>query len=193
MDTLTRNAFSAFLAIATFYGTYTGRNPDHPTQIVAADSDAARAFGDIFYNNPPPDHIAAIRPLLTNLETAMSNVLRTTSNLPATAPGTATYNEIYISVDFRWLILPILSIVLSLVFLVAVAVETRRKEVPVWKDGLGKVLCAVEPETRVRMEELEDTKERWGSVPVVVEREGERGWWLRGPSGEWWARKRGER
>ena len=192
MEAVTRNDFTEVLAIATFYGTYTGNNPDHPTQVHDSTSDAARAFGDIFHNKPSPDHIAAIRPLLTNLETAMSNALRTSSNIPATAPGTANYNEIYISVDFRWLVLPILSIALSLVFLVAVAVETKRKGVPVWKDGLGKVLCAVEPETRVRMEKLDDNKEGWESVPVVIEREGRRGWWLRGPREEWWASRRGK-
>jgi len=92
--TVTRNDFTEVLAIATFYGTYTGNNPDHPTQVHDSTSDAARAFGDIFYNKPSPEHIAAIRPLLTNLETAMSNALRTSSNIPATAPGTANYNEI---------------------------------------------------------------------------------------------------
>lgn len=75
--------------------------------------------------------------------------------------------------------------------LVAAAVETRRKEVPIWKDGLGKVLCAVEPEIRVRMEWLEENKDGVGSVPVMLKREGSWGWWLRGPGKEWWARKRG--
>ena len=189
METATHSAFIAYLAIATFFGTYTGPNPDHPDQIRDASSDAARALGDIYYNNPPPDHIAAINPLLSNLETSMSNVLRTTSNDPATAPGIAIYNEPFISVDFRWLILPILSVALSLVFLVAVVVETRRKEVPVWKDGLGNVLCALEPETRMRMEGLENGPKGTGSVPVVLEREGGRNGWLRGPGDEWWAKK----
>ncbi len=192
MEGATRSAFKSFLAIATFYGTYSPSTPETANVDRNTDSDAGFAFGNIFYSNPPPgDHIAAIRPLLTNLETAMSNSLRETAIAPSNITGTATSNQIYISVDFRWLVLPILCLVLSLLFLIAVAVETRRKDVPLWKDGFGKVLCAVEPETRARMEALEDTKEGRGSVPMVVEREGGQGWWLRGPREEWWLRKRG--
>ncbi|KAL9106189.1 MAG: hypothetical protein Q9187_008594, partial [Circinaria calcarea] len=102
MESLTLAAFRSYLADAIFYGTYTAPNPDHPDQASEASSDTALAFGEIFYNNPPSNHITALSPL-TNLETAISNVLRTTSNNHTTAPGTANYNEIYISIDFRWL------------------------------------------------------------------------------------------
>jgi len=198
MESLTANAFNSFLAIATFYGTYINGTPSHPNVDHDATSDAARAFGDIFYNNAPSDHVAAIRPLLANLETSMSNAMRNTSIIPSKALGTATYDEVFISVDFRWLTVPILSIILSLLFLVLVMVETRRKEVPVWKDELDKALLAVEPETRARMEGLMGAsnggagsgERQMGEVPVVVEKEGKRGWWLRGPDEEWWASRR---
>lgn len=176
METGTRESFTAYLAVAVFFGT-------------TEESDAASAFGDLFDNNPPSDHLAAIRPLLTNLETSMSNALRTTSNNQSNVFGIANYDEIYISVNFRWLILPMLSIALSLIFLVAVALVTRRREVPLWKDGLGKALCALEPETRIRMEGLNDGKDGARNVPIVFERDGGRGWWLRGPGEEWWTRK----
>ena len=69
---------------------------------------------------------------------------------------------------------------------------------PVWKDDLDKALLAVEPETRARMEGLMEASNggagrgegRMGEVPVVLEREGKRGWWLRGPGEEWWVSRR---
>lgn len=198
MENSTAHAFNAFLTVATFHGTYRNATPNYPTLLRDATSDAAGAFGDIFYNNAPSDHVAAIRPLLANLEISMSNAMRKTSNIPDKALGTATRNEVFISVDFRWLAVPILSIILSLVFLVLVVVETRRREVPVWKDDLDKALLAVEPETRARMEGLMgasnggagSSERQMGEVPVVVEKEGKRGWWLRGPDEEWWASRR---
>lgn len=181
MESATALALNSFLATGTFYGTYSGPQPDHPDSRNVASSDAARAFGDIFYNNPPHDHLDAIRPLLTNLETSVSNAMRITSDNKATASGTASRDEIYVDVEFRWLIVPILSIVLSLVFLVFVMVETRMKDVPAWKDGLNHTLFALEPETRIKMERLMGDGKGPESVPVVFEREGGRGWWLRGP------------
>ncbi|KAK4694881.1 hypothetical protein P7C71_g2768, partial [Lecanoromycetidae sp. Uapishka_2] len=190
----TRLAFASYFAIATFFGTYsapsnTSADPNDPGR---ASSDAARAFGEIFYGDPSPDHIAAIAPLLTNLETALSNAMRSTSDHPSNITGTSTYEETFISVDFRWLVLPIFSIALSLLFLVAVALVTRKSEVPLWKDKIGKVLTALEPETRLRMEGLDDSKDGVGAVPVVFERDGGRGWCLRGPGEEWWARQKEE-
>ncbi len=69
---------------------------------------------------------------------------------------------------------------------------------PVWKDDLDKALLAVEPETRARMEGLMgasnggagSSERQMGEVPVVVEKEGKRGWWLRGPDEEWWVSRR---
>jgi len=198
MESFTAAAFNDFLAIATFYGTYSNGSARNPNIGRGGDSDAARAFGDIFYNKAPSDHVAAIRPLLANLETSMSNAIRTTSDIPYKALGTATYNEVFISVNFWWLTVPMLSIVLSLVFLVLVMRETKRREVPVWKDELDKALLAVEPETRARMEEVMGARHGGagrgegpvGEVPVVFEREGKGGWWLRGPGEEWWVRRR---
>lgn len=193
MDGITASALNSFLAVATFYGTYSGPLPDIPTLAIDVTSDAARAFGEIFYNNnPPKDHVAAIGPLLTNLETGMSNALRTTSDINANTLGTASIDEVHIEVDFRWLIVPILSIALSLVFLVLVMAETRKRDVPVWKDGLDHALFAIEPETRARMEGSvggSNVGEGLEGVPVVLERERGRGWWLRGPGEEWWTRR----
>ena len=181
MESFTYLHLSQYLSTATFYGTYDMSTPEFPTLAHTADSDAARAFGEIFYNNPPPDHVAAIKPMLANIETSMSNALRDSSINPETAFGTPYYTEVFISVDFRWLIVPILSIALSLLLIVAVAAETRRKHIPVWKDGLSKVLCALEPGTRFRIEELGESREGAGHVPVVLARKDDegRGWWLK--------------
>ena len=41
--------------------------------------------------------------------------------------------EIYIVVDFRWLILPIISVIFALIFLVAVMIESAQCGIPAWK------------------------------------------------------------
>ncbi len=56
MESGTANAFNSFLAVAAFYGTY----GMPPAFLDDATSDATRAFEDIFYNNAPSDHVAAI-------------------------------------------------------------------------------------------------------------------------------------
>ena len=108
--------------------------------------------------------------------------------MPDSTFGTATYYETYISVDFRWLIVPILPIALALVFLVAVVAESRSRHIPVWKDDQTAALLAIEPETRGRMEQLDAAQMR--DVPVVFEHEGRRSWQLRGPAEPgWWVKE----
>ena len=84
--------------------------------------------------------------------------------------------------------MPILSIALALILLIAVMVETRAKHIPIWKDDMLAALFAIEPETRTRMEQLDIASLK--NVPVVLEREGNRGWQLRGPAEPgWWAQR----
>ena len=59
--------------------------------------------------------------------------LRTTSDNNSTAPGIAEALETHIAVQFRWLIVPIASVILSLILLSAVIFETARSGAPAWK------------------------------------------------------------
>ena len=85
---------------------------------------------------------------------------------------------VFISVDFRWLIVPILSIGLGLIFLLAVIFETWRSGAPIWKDGQLDALYAIDAETRARLEAFDDADTK--SVKVKLEEGGQRGWELRG-------------
>ena len=100
------------------------------------------------------------------------------SALTVTAPGTPSHMAVFISVDFRWLIVPILSIGLSLVFLLAVMFETWRSQAPIWKDGQLDALYAIDPGTRVMLEALDGAGMK--SEEVRLEKGGQRGCGLKG-------------
>ncbi|MCJ1270468.1 hypothetical protein MMC22_010365 [Lobaria immixta] len=176
MEQVTRDTFNRYLAAAAFFGEY---SPAHPQGFNhnESSSDAARGLSDRLYNGNPKG-MQGMSDLLANVATSMSNALRTTSDHSESAPGTATYFEIHISVNFRWLIIPILSIVLAFVFLIAVIAESRRKHIPAWKSDQIAVLFAIEPEMRARMERLDAAQVK--DELVVLERKGPRGWQLRG-------------
>ncbi|KAL9041872.1 MAG: hypothetical protein Q9214_003960 [Letrouitia sp. 1 TL-2023] len=186
----TRDYFNAYLSAATFYGEYFGGVPRDPN-LNTATSDAARALADAIYTDDPSavKGLDGVRSLLANVETSMSNALRLAPYTPsATASGTSSSMEVYISVNFGWLVIPILSIVFSFVFLLLVMFETRKKHVPVWKDGQMNTVLAVEPETRKEMEKLvgltdEKGRDRFREVEVTMAKEGE------GEGGKWRLRK----
>ena len=73
MEQKTRTYFNAFLAAAGFYGEYDGGSSD--PNLNTSTSDAARAIGDKLYAVDPSDMagVQALRKMLANLETSMSN------------------------------------------------------------------------------------------------------------------------
>lgn len=59
--------------------------------------------------------------------------LRTTSDEQSTASGEALIPEVYIAVELRWLIIPIASVILTLLFLLMIIFQSARSGVPAWR------------------------------------------------------------
>ncbi|KAL9105116.1 MAG: hypothetical protein Q9163_000034 [Psora crenata] len=106
-----------------------------------AASDAAQTFADLLVNKPRSEGQDGLRKMLDNLAIGMTNALRTTSDLNSTTAGFAQAPQVHIAVQFRWLIVPIASVILSLILLSAVIFETARSGVPAWKmSSIGALL-----------------------------------------------------
>ena len=108
--------------------------------------------------------------------------LRTTSDVSSTAPGNATTYQVYISVDFRWLIVPIASVIFAFIFLLAVMAESRRCGVPAWKSSQTAALLCLDEAARKQVGPLDTAKRTMGKradgVRVRLQREGRDGWQL---------------
>lgn len=74
--------------------------------------------------------------------------LRTTSELPATVNGTSSSFEVYIQIQWAWMIVPIATLVLSLILLLLTIYLSRRSRIPAWKSSLLAVMFSLNSETR---------------------------------------------
>lgn len=70
--------------------------------------------------------------------------LRVTSDEKTTTPGVAETPKIYIAVEFRWLIVPIISVILALLFLLATMSESARRGIPAWRMSQIKPLLSLD-------------------------------------------------
>lgn len=53
--------------------------------------------------------------------------------------------EVYISVELKWLTIPIASVILSLLFLLIIIFESARSGVPAWRLSQVKPLLSLDP------------------------------------------------
>ena len=96
-------------------------------------------------------------------------------------PGTASEPVIYIIVSFRWLILPILSIILTLFFLLAVIFETARSGVPAWKASPIAALLALDHDAGVAIAAQDHSRSldvRARELTLRLKSGGKQGWFL---------------
>ena len=73
------------------------------------------------------------------------NRIRDTSDDPIHVKGEAWKTEIFITVEYYWLILPVVNVSLALMFLLAVMYQSHRHSIPVWKSSQSKMLTVLEP------------------------------------------------
>lgn len=104
--------------------------------------------------------------------------LRTTTDLPDNFEGTSTSFEVYIQIEWAWIIVPIATILLSLVFLLLTIRSSRQQRIPAWKSSLLAVLLGLNSETRNEMGATRGTKE----MEAMAERRNVR---LEGSGGRW--------
>lgn len=108
--------------------------------------------------------------------------LRTTSTAPASQTGAASTMEIYFQVTWPWLIVPILSILLTLLLLVLTIRRSRRHNIPPWKSSQLAALQALNPGIRAR---LGDGLAKNSELEEMVRREGVHVRLRRGAAGRW--------
>lgn len=96
-------------------------------------------------------------------------------------PGTALEPVIYISVNFHWLILPSLSLILTLLFLLAVIFETARSGVPAWKASPIAALLALDHDAGSAIAAQDHSRSldaRARELTLRLKSGGKQGWFL---------------
>ncbi|MCJ1475704.1 hypothetical protein MMC13_004367 [Lambiella insularis] len=201
MNPASMNGLSVWLITSTFNGTAYMPPPapaptTDPTGTTTITNDSPALFGTLaskqiathLYGNETgvraTDGVQAMSALLANVATSMSNALRTTSTTPGTQPGLSSTTDVYFRVTWAWLVVPVLSIPLTLLFFALTAARSARHNVPAWKANRLAVLRALSPGVRARLgegmarnSEMEGALRREG-VEVRLMR-GEGGWELR--------------
>lgn len=109
---------------------------------------------------------------------AMSNRLRDLSNV--TVQGQSEFLELYIRVSWWWLLLPSLIGVFATIFLISIAITTRKYKVPIWKTselallfhGLDLSPLGGDSVEMLKASEMEDIA---SALQVKFDRDSERG------------------
>ncbi len=152
MDQQNIEALNNYLSAQTFVGkaqmvgsdvSTTNGVPDFKSKY---DTDAASAIASSIYGQPAG--MQGLTQQMDNFAISLTNALRTTSDLIETHPGIASTNEVYIQIAWPWMILPIASICLSLIFLVLTMSLTKRRMIPVLKSSLLAALLGLDTDTK---------------------------------------------
>ena len=99
----------------------------------------------------------------------------------STAPGTAKTPEVHIAVEFRWLIVPIASVILSLILLSAVIFETARTGAPAWKASSIAALLSLDHDAAnaiALQDHSRSLDERARNLALRLKQGGKREWTL---------------
>lgn len=95
-------------------------------------SDVAQGFVYRTNNVTHPDSV------VMSIAIALTNNLRDISDLAMT--GTAWTMKNYVKVEWIWLLLPLIMIILALVFLISTVLQSQRSEVPSWRESVLAVM-----------------------------------------------------
>jgi hypothetical protein len=95
--------------------------------------------------------------------------------------GTSFTPQIFVSVQWEWLTLPLALIALSLVVLVSTILKGRRHGTKIWKSSSLATLFGLDVDTRRRLGDLEDQDvldNLTENVMVALKDSGDHGWCL---------------
>ncbi|KAI4089333.1 MAG: hypothetical protein LQ344_005465 [Seirophora lacunosa] len=140
MSVLNQKSLYDYLSIQTFTGTASS------SVLTATQNDVVGAISESLYKDGAG--IRGLSALLDNLAVSMSNALRTTTDLGYNVSGTSTSFEVYIDIEWVWMVVPIATVILSLIFLLVTIRLSRRSKIPAWKSSLLAVLLGLSPQTR---------------------------------------------
>ncbi|KAL8666618.1 MAG: hypothetical protein Q9168_007445 [Polycauliona sp. 1 TL-2023] len=107
------------------------------------------------------DHagLSGLSKKLDTLAVSMSNALRTSTDVPDVVKGTSSSFQVYIEIEWTWMIVPIITVILSLVFLLLTIYSSRQSRIPAWKSSLLAVLFGLGSDTRSGLGVLGPPKE----------------------------------
>lgn len=116
---------------------------------------ASKAIAIHLYNKETmtkvTDGVKGLSELLDNVAISMTNSLRTSSIYPLNQTAQGTTYEVYFDVSWPWLIVPILSVPLTILFLGIVIFAGRRHHIPAWKTSTLASLQALNPNVRAAL------------------------------------------
>lgn len=104
--------------------------------------------------------------------------MRTTSNDTMQIPATATQIEVYIAVNFYWLILPTVAVLLTLLLLAVVVFESKSRHIPAWKSSQLAPLLSIDSETRMALADASIREAE--KLPVRLVKGEDEKWLLKG-------------
>ena len=80
--------------------------------------------------------------------------LRTTSNIPNGWEGTAYASVLYFDLQWAWLVVPMLAIILAFIFLLLTISQSHRYQIPAWKSSQVAAMQSLSPEVREAVGDL---------------------------------------
>ena len=96
--------------------------------------------------------------------------LRTTSNTPSSWSGTAYASVPYFDIQWSWLVVPILAIILTLRFLLVTISQSQRHHIPAWKSSHIAAMQSLSTEAREPVGGLGVTTSRSSGTDDIVVR-----------------------
>ncbi|KAI4252523.1 MAG: hypothetical protein L6R42_007923 [Xanthoria sp. 1 TBL-2021] len=157
MSGLNQESFYKYLSLQIFTGTASMRSEEPDGGGNSTETGFVRVIAASLYENRAG--ILGLSKLLDNLAVSMSNALRTTTDVPDNITGTSSSFEVYIQIEWAWMIVPIAAVLLSLVFLLLTMHLSRKSKIPAWKSSLLAVLLGLDSETRRHWRAIRRPKE----------------------------------
>ncbi|EFW15362.1 conserved hypothetical protein [Coccidioides posadasii str. Silveira] len=117
-------------------------------------SDVAQVFAAAMQMRPRSERKTAVSNIMRNIASSMTNNIRTYGDGDF-AMGSSLSAEVFVSVQWEWLTLPLALIGLSLIVLVSPIVKARRLGAKVWKSSSLAILLGFNVDTRKRMPDLD--------------------------------------
>ncbi|KAL8915657.1 MAG: hypothetical protein Q9172_006787 [Xanthocarpia lactea] len=176
MSGLNKESLYNYLSVQTFTGTASMRAETRDGGGNSSENDVVRRIQASLYKDGAG--IDGLSRLLNNLAVSMSNALRTTTDLPDNVTGISSSFEVYIQIEWTWMIVPIATIILSLIFLLITIHLSWQRRIPAWKSSLLAVLLGLNSETRSELGGIGQLKE----MEEMAEKKGVR---LQGSGGRW--------
>ncbi|KAL9042566.1 MAG: hypothetical protein Q9214_003738 [Letrouitia sp. 1 TL-2023] len=139
-------SFNAYLSLETFTGYANMQTDDVDFEGNTYSTDNVRAIAASIYGIQ--SGVQGLSYILGNLSISITNGLRTTSDNPWTISGVPSSFEVYIQIQWAWMIVPFTTVILTSVFLLLTIYVSRQNKIPAWKSSLLAALLSLNTDLR---------------------------------------------